>query len=130
MNKVYEQVLGVFVRAALQGLGGILMHHGLIDETDWATASAGLAMVIVGIAMSLIQKASSRKMLLTALAMPEPTSERHLEQMLKSKSLVAPPVMTPPTHIPEVKEGTHGPNNSSLPGGGTEQSDQDRADRG
>lgn|ERR1017187_139179 len=98
MNPIYITVVGSLLRWLLAIGAGYLVKHGLLESTDVKHWIAGITMALLAIGWSVWQKYHSRVKMLTALTMPEGSTENQLNTQIVSK--VTPSISTPVNEVP------------------------------
>lgn len=100
MNPIMQKVLGSVVRHMLALTIPFLVSQG-IWTTDQATATmTSIAAALTVLLMSLYEKYSSQKKLVTALAMPKGTTQKDVEVQIATGQ--TPPVSLPKDIAPKV----------------------------
>lgn len=97
-----QQVLGVFVRAAIVWGAGYLAAHGGPTFTDDQVTKAvtEIAALLAVLGWSIVTKYKSRVKYHTALASNVPMSDEQAEQKIKANPAAAPSALTPKDEIP------------------------------
>lgn len=98
-----QQVIGVFVRAAVIALATWVAAHGgpKFTEDQLTKVITEATPVVLVLVWSIYQKFRSRQKLLAAAASPHPLSENHVEMIVGSGQ--APSVMTPRHEAPKLE---------------------------
>jgi hypothetical protein len=100
MNPFVREVVGSVIRTALAALAGYAVNAGIFSPEDATRYVTATSAVVLAAAWSVYQKYTSRQKLLGALALPQRTSEAHLEQFIAEGHKVA--VTTSATTVPQV----------------------------
>ena len=98
MNPILQAALGSIIRWALAILVGYMVKHGIWEDTEAKTYVAAGTIAILTLGWSLWQKYHSRIKILTALTMPEGSTENELNTQIITK--VTPSVTTPVNEVP------------------------------
>jgi hypothetical protein len=100
MNPLLQQAIGSVLRCLLAIGAGWLVKHGVWESTDAKHYVGAASMALLAIGWSLWQKYHSRVKVLTALAMPQGSTENELNTQIITKE--TPPISTPVNTPPEI----------------------------
>jgi hypothetical protein len=103
MNSPFvQQVIGVFVRAALVWFAAWVASHGgpALSEGDISHAVSVIVPLVAALAWSIWSKYRGRQKLLTALAAPHPMSEAQALDDVRDGRIPTPSVNTPVHEVP------------------------------
>jgi hypothetical protein len=98
MNPMFRAAVGSIVRRVLGYGSAFIVTWGVWTDAEAAIYVAGLAGVLLDVGWSFLEKYWQRQKLLTAQAMPGPSSEAQVEAVVKAG--MAPPVNVPKTATP------------------------------
>lgn len=100
MNPMLSAALGSVLRWAFAIVAGVLVNHGIWakSEAEMYVAAASLATLSLG--LSLWSKYHGRIKFLTALQMPQGSTEHDVDQQIADPQVTNPSVMTKKTETP------------------------------
>ena len=104
MNPLVVQILTRLLTLAFAGLSGWLVAQGWFTEAEMGTyVTAGIT-GLIGVIGAIWLKYRDRLKLLIAMAMPEPTSERVVEQKYQTMTTETglPPATLPAERVPHL----------------------------
>lgn len=105
MNPILQAALGSILRHFLTIAGGALVSKGIWTEGELTTYVTGFVVLILGLVWSIWNKYKSRSKILTALTMPEGSTEDELNTKFLTKES-RPTITTPSNTIPGVPDQT------------------------
>lgn len=100
MNPMIRDYVVTLIRTLLLAGAGALVKSGLAEEGSFDELATGLATAIVTIGWALWSKYKARKHLVTALTLPQGSTENDVKAAIKSG--VTPTVTTPSNTVPGV----------------------------
>ncbi len=102
MNPLLKEALESVARSLLKVIAGYLVARNVWSNEQAASYIAPAAVALVGLGWSLWQTYKSRRKLVTALAMPEGSTENDVKTIIKDPRIDTPPVSTPKDQAPEL----------------------------
>lgn len=99
MNPLLTAALGSILRWALAILAGYLVKKGIWSDSEAATYVTAGALGLLTLGWTLWERYKARVKLLTALTLPEGSTENELKDHMKSAT-VKPSILTPPDSVP------------------------------
>ncbi len=94
-----DQILGVLRHFLTIGAGMLITHGMLTTALVSPELIAGAAVALLTIGMSMYQKFTARRVLVTALAYPVPATEALVQSKI-DLGMPVPSVLTPPDVVP------------------------------
>lgn len=112
MNPFYQNLLAAFVRKGLTALSGILVAHKFMSQSQgdsWMAAGTDYLIdsipAALAVAWSWVTAYMNRKKILTALTLPQGSTENDVKEAIKNE--VTPTVKTPSNTIPGTPDTTN-----------------------
>lgn len=99
-NPLVQKIVGTVIRNLVMPAVAWLVARHLFPEDQSAELVSGLTLLLTNAVWGIWEKFHSQKKLVTAMA-SGPTSEVAVKAAIKAG--LAPPVTTPPTEVPELK---------------------------
>ena len=105
MNPLLREALESAARSLLKIIAGYLVARGLWSNEQAASYIAPAAVALVGLGWSLWKTYTSRRKLVTALAMPSGATEVDVKAAIDDPLVVTPPVSLPKDQAPVPVKG-------------------------
>ena len=100
MNPLLKEALESAARSLLKIIAGYLVARGIWSNEQAASYIAPAAVALVGLGLSLWKTYTSRRKLVTALAMPGGSTEQQVKIVIDNPRVVTPPVSLPKDQAP------------------------------
>lgn len=104
LNPILIKALGSLIRAALMLAVPFFVSRGIWTPDEGTATMAAIAAAAAALLLSLFEKYRSQKKLVTALSMPVGSTQKEVEEVIKSEQ--TPPVSLPKDVAP-VRQGTY-----------------------
>lgn len=95
MNPLAQEALASILRSLLKIAAGYLVARGIWTDEQAASYIAPAALALIGMGWSVWKTYTSRRKLVTALAMPSGSSENEVKALIANANVVTPSVSQP-----------------------------------